>query len=88
MGLITRSLFFDGESGKRKIAEVNCTSPDGGEADKEAVRLAMTSIQKFCEEWNFRVHYTRIWDEDGRTVFDVGSHTEFFLLEPGVGSIV
>ena len=44
---------------------------------KEAVK----EINKFLDEHNFKSYYTRIWEENGRLKYDVGSHTEFFFLE-------
>ena len=38
-------------------------------------------INKFLDDHNYRSYYTRVWEEDGRLVFDVGSHTEGFALE-------
>ena len=41
-------------------------------------------IHKFIEEKNpnFKIYYIREWINDlGMKVFDVGSHSEFFLLE-------
>ena len=38
-------------------------------------------IKKFLDEYNFKSYYTRIWEENGRLKYDVGSHTEFFFLE-------
>ena len=38
-------------------------------------------IKKFLDEHNFKSYYTRIWEENGRLKYDVGSHTEFFFLE-------
>ena len=38
-------------------------------------------IDKFLDDHNFKSYYTRVWEADGRLVFDVGSHTEFFILE-------
>lgn len=29
---------------------------------------------------NFKIYYFRSWEEDGGIMYDVGSHTEFFLL--------
>lgn len=40
-------------------------------------------IRKFIEEKNpnFKIYYVRQWVNDaGMKVFDVGSHSEFFLL--------
>ena len=38
-------------------------------------------IDKFLDDHNFKSYYTRVWEENGRLIFDVGSHTEFFILE-------
>ena len=38
-------------------------------------------IDKFLDDNNFKSYYSRVWEADGRLVFDVGSHTEFFILE-------
>ena len=38
-------------------------------------------IDKFLDDHNFKSYYSRVWKADGRLVFDVGSHTEFFILE-------
>ena len=42
---------------------------------------ACSEINKFLDEHNFKSYYTRIWEENGRLKYDVGSHTEFFFLE-------
>lgn len=38
-------------------------------------------IQKFLDDHNFKSYYTRVWYNDGYTWYDVGSHTEFFLVD-------
>ena len=38
-------------------------------------------INNFLDDHNFKSYYTRVWEENGRLIFDVGSHTEFFILE-------
>lgn len=38
-------------------------------------------IQKFLDEHNFKSYYTRVWYKEGYTWYDVGSHTEFFLVD-------
>ena len=38
-------------------------------------------INKFLDEHNFKSYYTRGWIENGRMWLDVGSWTEFFILE-------
>lgn len=39
-------------------------------------------IKKFVKEKNpnFKIYYIRSWATDEGTMYDVGSHTEFFLL--------
>lgn len=38
-------------------------------------------IQRFMDNHNFTCYYTRTWFQDGYTWYDVGSHTEFFLVD-------
>lgn len=38
-------------------------------------------INKFLDDHNFKSYYTRVWEEDDRLKFDVGSHTEFFYVD-------
>ena len=38
-------------------------------------------IKKFLDDHNFKSYYTRTWFSDGYTWYDVGSHTEFFLVD-------
>ena len=62
-------LYFENSQGKeRVIAEVA--------NEKEAYK----EINKFCEERNFKIYYIRSWTQNGRKIYDVGSHTEFFHL--------
>lgn len=54
---------------------------------EEIYSAAMKEIIKFCNKNNpnFKFYYVRTWSEkiDGvmMTVFDVGSHTEFFYAD-------
>lgn len=43
-------------------------------------REAIKEIHRFCNERGFRIYYTRIWTENGEKWFDVGSHTEAFVI--------
>lgn len=61
--------FRNGRGEERVIAEPT---------NKEEVSK---EINKFLDEHNFKSYYTRVWNENGRLKFDVGSHTEFFYLE-------
>jgi len=77
-------LYFKGSNGKmRKIAEIA-----GDKTDSEKKADALSEINKFCEERDFTIHYIRSWntvqDEKPMTVFDAGSHTEFFYAEPAI----
>ena len=38
-------------------------------------------IQEFLDDHHFKSYYTRAWYEDGYTWYDVGSHTEYFLVD-------
>ena len=45
--------------------------------EKEAIQ----AIHQFCAERNFKIYYTRYWkDANNEVWYDVGSHTEFFIL--------
>ena len=51
-------------------------------AEVENVEGAFKEINKFCDERNFKIYYTRTWTQpNGLMVFDVGSHFEFFYLD-------
>ena len=44
---------------------------------------ALKEINNFCYEHGYVIPYIRTFtDDDGVTVYDVGSHTEFFKLYP------
>lgn len=51
-------------------------------AKVETVTEAFEEINKFCEERNYEIPYSRGWEVKGRMFIDVGSYTEFFILEP------
>ena len=64
-------LFRSSNGSERMIAQV------------ENEGKAIEHIHAFCEARDFKIYYTRMWtEEDGRKWFDVGSHTEFFILSP------
>lgn len=54
------------------------------DGESETMKWAQQKIKKFCEERDFIIYYTRIWNQEGKTIFDVGSHSEFFHLIPEV----
>lgn len=81
MNTPTHTLQFKGSNGKvRDIATIQ----DENKTDKEILEEAMLHIRAFCAERHFKIYYTRIWNAGGKTIFDVGSHTEFFYLIPEV----
>lgn len=44
---------------------------------------AFARISEFLEEHNYKSDYTHMWtEESGITYFDVGSHSEFFIMYP------
>ena len=38
-------------------------------------------INKFLDDHNFKSYYTRVWEENDRLIFDVGSWSEVFILD-------
>lgn len=62
--------FQSSNGNERVIAEVN------------DVNEALHEINKFLDEHNFKSYYTRTWHENNRVIMDVGSWSEFFILEP------
>lgn len=58
-------------------------------ADCETFADVLTEIDKFIADANdkwpnkkpFKRRYTRIWEENGMTMLDVGSWSEFFLWD-------
>jgi len=55
---------------------------------KDILHLVQIEIDNFCAERNYKIYYMRTWNTKYKdttvTVFDVGSHTEFFYLSPSV----
>lgn len=73
-----RLIFLDSNGNHRKICE--CSQSE-----------VITNITRFINECNeknkenslsqFKSYYIRSWNEDTKTWYDVGSHTEFFYTE-------
>lgn len=62
-------LTFENSRGiEREIGQPN--------TEKEAMQI----INKFLDDRNYKSYYTNINKYDDRLVYDVGSHTEFFIL--------
>lgn len=64
-------LYFENSYGiERVIAEV---------ANEEE---AYKEIKKFLDDHNYKSYYTRSWmRNNNEKIYDVGSHTEFFILK-------
>lgn len=64
----TRNLYFITSRGEYRLLHENVR--------KEEV---FTLIRCFLDEHDFKSYYTRTWQIEKGTIYDVGSHTEFFL---------
>ena len=53
---------------------------DANMSDEEARHVAFAAINKHCKEENEPVYYVRMWNNETATMFDFGSHSEFFML--------
>lgn len=64
-------LYFENSQGEwRKIGEPA--------SKQEAWKI----VSRFCADRNFKIYYCRNWTTpEGETYYDVGSHTEFFILK-------
>lgn len=80
------SLTFKSDYGNtREIATIKpLDKSEQIKSDNEILQEALALINAFCEDRSFRIYYTRIWNRDDTTIFDVGSHTEFFYLTPKI----
>lgn len=64
-------LYFENSNGERRVV-----------AEPQTEQEAMKEIYKFCDDRNFKIYYVRSWrNEDGLRVYDIGSWSEFFLLD-------
>lgn len=66
----TGNLYFKARGEKRLIAK-----------NLRDIDQVMLRIKEFLNERNFKNYYTRVWKTDEGVMFDVGSHTEFFLWD-------
>ena len=65
------NLYFIRSNGEKRLVRENI--------DPET---ALGYIQEYTHSLNpiFKIYYFRSWEEDGGTMYDVGSHTEFFWV--------
>jgi hypothetical protein len=63
--------FLDSQGNKRKVKE------------NIAEASVMAEITSYVKELNpkYEIYYVRTWETEKGITYDVGSHTEFFLLE-------
>lgn len=81
-----RSLSFKNKRGGiKKIAKINDLDETGHpKSDHDILKEADSLIRVFCADRNFKIYYIRFWNRNGITIFDVGSHSEFFQLSPAI----
>jgi len=65
------NLYFRDSYGNKRLLASNINSKEG----------VSEYIQTFLDEHNFKSYYTRIWYADNYTWYDVGSHTEYFMVD-------
>lgn len=65
------NLYFRDSYGRKRLLASNINS-------KESV---WKYIQAFLNEHDFKSYYTRMWYTGGYTWYDVGSHTEYFMVD-------
>lgn len=63
-----RNIYFIRSNGEYRLLGENVTCSQ-----------ASMKINQFLDAHNFKSYYTRSWDTHEGTMYDVGSHTEFFL---------
>lgn len=65
-----KNIYFVNNNGEVRLIGENLTEA-----------AAMKTMCNFMQEHDFISPYTRIWKEENKTWYDVGSHTEFFYTE-------
>lgn len=65
---------------QRRIGHINSS----GKTYVDIEREAMAIMRDFCDERSFKIYYYRKWNRGGESVYDVGSHTEFFIVKPAI----
>ena len=65
------NVYFRDSHGKKRLLMSDVYTPE----------QAWKIMKKFMDDHNFTSYYTRIWYSNGYTWYDVGSHTEYFLVD-------
>ena len=65
-------LYFENRYGEERVI-----------AEVQNEQEAMKEIKKFLDDHKYKSYYTRSWIANGRKWYDVGSHSEFFILDLG-----
>lgn len=66
------NLYFIRSNGEKRLVRENIDP-----------NVAMGYAQEYIHTLNpnFKIYYIRSWEQDGGTMYDVGSHTEFFWVD-------
>ena len=76
---MTYTLYFENSRGERR--SIGTYDGDSGPAESWAI----LEMQRFCSERKFSIPYLRCWNTpEDETCYDVGSHTEFFYVQPAL----
>lgn len=65
------NVYFRDSHGEKRLLKENVATKED----------AWKVMRDFMDEHGFKSYYTRIWYKDGYTWHDVGSHTEYFLVD-------
>ena len=64
-------LYFENSYGEERVV-----------AEVKNEQEAMKEINKFLDDHNYKLYYTRTWMRNqNEKVYDVGSHSEFFIAK-------
>lgn len=76
------NLFFLASNGEKRLVKENIQLEEN--ADAVTSKVVSQEIRKYVAALNpnYKIYYTRSWysSEEKGTMYDIGSHTEFFLL--------
>lgn len=65
------NVYFENSEGNKRIIGENISTHED----------AYKCINEFLDDHNFKSYYMRTWYDGNYTIVDVGSHTEFFLVD-------